>query len=333
MATLFTSRPRRATVLLLAVVALVLPLLPSSPAVAAVVDREAEREFLALVNIERARHGLGSLPERSDMVSVARRHSERMAAQNHLHHNPNLGSEVSDWRRLTENVGYTTGSIQVLHRALMNSSGHRANILDPQVTEVGFGVVISGDRMWLTQVFRLPTNSNGSAPPTLTTFGDVISTSSHAGAIDRVVREGISSGCTEARYCPGQAVTRAQAATFLTRALGLQPTATTSRFSDVSGVHLGAIEVLADHGVISGCTADRFCPDRPVNREQMASLIARAMRLSPASNPFRDVGPTHAGAVGALAARGITSGCTSTQFCPTQAISRAQLATLLDRAF
>ena len=59
-------------------------------------------------------------------------------------------------------------------------------------------------------------------------------------------------------------------------------TAGCTRFVDVvGGVHAGAIEALAGAGVTLGCdvVGPRFCPDRPVSRAEMASLLVRALSL------------------------------------------------------
>jgi hypothetical protein len=109
------------------------------------------------------------------MVAVTRKHSDVMATQENLHHNLGLGSDIVNWRRVAENVG-VGGSVASLHKAFMNSPGHRANILDPKVTQIGVGVVGKGTRTWVTEVFRLrmdesktPFRSSGSTANDQTT--------------------------------------------------------------------------------------------------------------------------------------------------------------------
>jgi hypothetical protein len=133
----------------------------ATPAHAAI-DSGAEAEFVKLVNGERAKKGLGQLRVASDLVKVARRHSQDMAAQNRLHHNPDLGDDVDNWKRLAENVGRGP-SVSSLHKAFMDSPGHRANILDGKVTEIGIGVEVRNGIVWVTEVFRLPTYSTSSS--------------------------------------------------------------------------------------------------------------------------------------------------------------------------
>jgi hypothetical protein len=70
-------------------------------------------------------------------------------------------------------------------------------------------------------------------------------------------------------------------AAFLVRALGLAAYTGPDRFSDDDGnVFEGAIERLAQAGITLGCNPpanDRFCPDDPVNRGQMAAFLRRAL--------------------------------------------------------
>jgi outer membrane protein assembly factor BamB len=111
--------------------------------------------------------------------------------------------------------------------------------------------------------------------------------------------------------------------------------ATTGAFTDTAGsVHEAAITALAQVGVTSGCGDGRYCPGGDVRRDQLASFLARALRLPPAEHVFEDVDPNsvHSPAVGALAAAGVTSGCDVGRYCPGASITRGQLATMLTAA-
>jgi len=73
-----------------------------------------------------------------------------------LAHNPDLGAAVSGWQALDENVG-DGPSVDDLWRAFVASPHHLENLLDPQVSAVGVGVVRDGSgRLWTTQDFELP---------------------------------------------------------------------------------------------------------------------------------------------------------------------------------
>jgi uncharacterized protein YkwD len=114
-----------------------------------------EDVFTTKMNAARAARGIPKLTVRSHLVSVARQWAATMASQNKLYHNPQLTSDVNNWRYVGENVGYGPDALTV-HVAFMNSPAHRANILDRDYTEVGVGAVVSGDRVWVAEVFRRP---------------------------------------------------------------------------------------------------------------------------------------------------------------------------------
>ena len=126
-------------------------------------DAGAESQFVSLVNQERAAQGLPAVEVASDLTAVARRHSQRMADDDNLHHNPNLGSDVSGWQKVGENVGRGP-SAGAIHQGFMNSPSHRDNILDPDWTQVGIGVVVQDGQMWVTEVFRLPQGASSPEP-------------------------------------------------------------------------------------------------------------------------------------------------------------------------
>lgn len=121
-------------------------------------------DLTARVNQERAAAGLPALQTSPELADVAARHSGRMAASGDLHHNPNLSTEVSNWQRVTENVGRGP-DVGTIHAALMASSGHAANILDGAVSQIGIGVATGGGDVWVTQVFRQPSVQEAPPPP------------------------------------------------------------------------------------------------------------------------------------------------------------------------
>ena len=114
---------------------------------------------------------------------------------------------------------------------------------------------------------------------------------------------------------------------------------TTARdFADTNGhVFEDDIAWLAGMGITTGCdSAGNYCPDEPMTRAQMASLLARTLGLPPpGSNRFEDVSGTHSDNINAIAEQGITLGCDATggRFCPDDEVTRAQMATFIDRAF
>ena len=107
-------------------------------------------------------------------------------------------------------------------------------------------------------------------------------------------------------------------------------------FTDTAGHKFAdAIEWLRLAELTSGCGDGRFCPDGLVTRGQMASFLARALEL-PATGTDRfgdDEDSVHESAINRIAAAGITVGCDATRFCPDGLVTRAQMASLLARAF
>jgi hypothetical protein len=100
---------------------------------------------------------------------------------------------------------------------------------------------------------------------------------------DRLFTAGVTVGCNPPvnnRYCGDDVVTRGQMAAFLARAFNLPPYNGPDRFvDDNNSVFEGAIERLAQAGITVGCnppTNNRYCPDSPVTRGQMAAFLKRA---------------------------------------------------------
>jgi uncharacterized protein YkwD len=122
---------------------------------------EAEQRMLALLNGEREREGLAPLSVDPEIVEVARAHSFDMWQRSYFSHvNPD-GEDPFDrmreggvgFRAAGENLALAP-TVEQAHRGLMNSPGHRRNILDPAFSRIGIGVVDGGIHgMMFTQNF------------------------------------------------------------------------------------------------------------------------------------------------------------------------------------
>lgn len=133
-----------------------------SPAAHATTEEE---RFVSLTNTERTRQGIHKLVVKSDLTAIARNHSQSMAEDETIYHNQNLPNQVpGNWTALGENVGMGP-SVQSIHNAFMDSPGHRANILDPDYTEIGIGVAIRDDTIYVTEVFAHRTSSQPKPKP------------------------------------------------------------------------------------------------------------------------------------------------------------------------
>jgi hypothetical protein len=130
----------------------------------------ATEDFYAATNAARAGAGLPPLKPASDLAAVAQAWAEQMASTGKLAHNPNVQSQVKNWRFLGENVG-TGGSVAAIQDAFMNSPKHRDNILDTDFTEFGIGTATrfntdcACDVLYVTVNFRQPRQAAASPTP------------------------------------------------------------------------------------------------------------------------------------------------------------------------
>jgi len=86
-----------------------------------------------------------------------------------------------------------------------------------------------------------------------------------------------------------------------------------------------------EQGITVGCAPNLFCTNSVVNREQMASFLARALHLPNATRDYfsDDNDSEHEGNINRIAQAGITAGCTATRFCPRASVTREQMASFL----
>lgn len=130
---------------------------PTPDAQQATVDPTAATLLLDLVNMTRAAHGLRPVAARDDVTVVAVDHSRRQAAAGTIFHSDDYFTAASRQRlgakALGENVALNV-DIRDAHERLLNSPGHRANILDARFDVLGVGVVRAADgRLYVTEAF------------------------------------------------------------------------------------------------------------------------------------------------------------------------------------
>jgi hypothetical protein len=155
---------------------------------------------------------------------------------------------------------------------------------------------------------------------------------------------GITKGCnppTNDMFCPNASVTRGQMAAFLVRALGLTAGLDDPFTDDDDSIFETDIERLAAAGITKGCNPpenDQFCPDAKVSREQMAAFLVRALNYTDngGGDLFVDDDDSIFEAdIDRLATAGVTKGCnppTNDRYCPTNNVTRGQMAAFLHRA-
>lgn len=129
-------------------------------AVAQQFDSAAEQEIFERVNADRAEAGLSPLELDARLTKIARAHTEKMVEDKTLSHQfpgePDVRQRVvSSGVRFDisgENVAYDRDADSA-ERSLMHSPPHRANILRPEFTVIGVGVIRAGDSIYVTQDF------------------------------------------------------------------------------------------------------------------------------------------------------------------------------------
>ena len=115
------------------------------------VDPAAEKSMLTLVNLERQKYGLPILSESEKLRDLARAYAKDMFERGYFsHYNPEGESPFNRMEKMAinflaagENLALAP-NVVLAHQGLMNSPGHRQNILSPDFYQVGIGVVDGG---------------------------------------------------------------------------------------------------------------------------------------------------------------------------------------------
>ena len=127
-------------------------------------DASMPRQLLDLVNGARAQAGLGALCLNAKLNAAAQKHSDDQAAHQRMGHTGSDGSDMgtriveregySNWKTIAENAGVGYEDVAAAFKGWMESEGHRANILNAAVTQMGAGATRSGGdgRLYWTQV-------------------------------------------------------------------------------------------------------------------------------------------------------------------------------------
>jgi len=127
-----------------------------------VIKSELEAEMLALVNEERQKVGLNALKADPELTMVARAHSHDMFARGYFSHYTPEGKDPFDRMRKAKVRFITAGenlalgrTVSMCHKNLMNSPGHKANILRPAFGRLGIGILDGGRYgLMVSQEFR-----------------------------------------------------------------------------------------------------------------------------------------------------------------------------------
>ena len=176
-------------------------------------------------------------------------------------------------------------------------------------------------------------------------FSDEPNTDGFYPFVTIVAARGITAGCGGSQFCPTTSIRRDQMAVFLLKAkegAAYVPPTCVGLFTDVTcpGTFTDWVEDAFNRGIMDKCTPTTFCPLTAVTRETMADFLLKGLEGStytppPAVGVFSDVpiSNPHAGFIEELARRGITGGCGAGIYCPTNPVTRAQMATFLTKTW
>ena len=169
-------------------------------------------------------------------------------------------------------------------------------------------------------------------------FIDVADSAYYHDAVLWATERGITSGTTGTTFSPGMICTRAQAVTFLWKAMGApEPTSANCPFTDVSAddYYYKAVLWAIEKGIVKGTSPTTFSPSATVTRSQSMTFLWRAAgeTTSISANPFADVSKDayYYNAVLWAVEKDITKGTSDTAFSPDGGCTRAQIITFLYR--
>lgn len=165
-------------------------------------------------------------------------------------------------------------------------------------------------------------------------------------SVERMAARMIADGTAPEEFQPDKALTRAELAAFLVRALGLAPSAggRIEAFADVSGSDwfAGAVQAAVAARLVDGYGDGSFRPDQAVSRQELAVMTHRAAEFAgtgaaqaqPSSAPYGDEAEIAAWAkpaVDALTRQGLLNGMEDGSFAPGGEATRAESLMLLAR--
>ena len=273
------------------------------------------------------------------------------------------GTQVGGFAPGSTSAGLTESTATVLPCPLPSGLGADSNAVvlsgtaptTPQVFQLhyiappGRGVSVLALHAGCSWVF-VPTTLNPSVdtasvfvtgPETLvvasnaTQFTDVPSDFWARGAIETLAAANVINGFPNGTFEPNAAMTRAQFVKMLVLALGLAPGSGSTNFTDVpaDAWYAPYVSAAVQAGLVTGMTATTFDPNATVTREDVAVLLARALKLSGTTTlTFSDsaqIAPWAISGVEAAVAAGYLNGFPDGTFQPAAPMTRAQAAKVL----
>ena len=159
------------------------------------------------------------------------------------------------------------------------------------------------------------------------------------GSIDRWASYGIIEDSFDGEFNPDGSMTRAQAAAVFVRLLKLSAQADLSNYADVDpdAWYAEYIAKCVAAGIMNGVGAEAMDPNGTVTREQMMTMLCRAVGIKPEATSIKEfadgnkVSDWAEGYVNALTNAGIVSGMGDNTVAPAEDMSRASIMALLDK--
>jgi N-acetylmuramoyl-L-alanine amidase len=178
------------------------------------------------------------------------------------------------------------------------------------------------------------------------TFADLVGHWSQD-EVEALASKLIVEGTGANKFEPKRAITRAEFAAMIVRALGLEANGSTDKFSDVasSAWYAGAVAAAADAGIVQGDAAGTFRPSAVITRQELAAMVVRAMKVagkevkltdaevSAALAPFADAGKLGwaKAEVAAAVSAGIIEGQSATSVAPLANANRGEASAMVLR--
>jgi Cysteine-rich secretory protein family len=124
------------------------------------------QHLLAGINSVRAGVGVGPVTLDPVVSLVAQTWALVMATAGEISHNPDVGSQLNGILAVAENVGRGP-SLDWIHNGLIGSPSHYKNMVNPNYTVVGLGVLTLGAQTWVVEDFVRPLGAVSAPPPGL----------------------------------------------------------------------------------------------------------------------------------------------------------------------
>lgn len=177
-----------------------------------------------------------------------------------------------------------------------------------------------------------------------TAFADVREDDWFCGAVKFVNENGMMNGVAEHLFAPEEALTRGMLVTILYRAQGEPAVNRSISFEDVdaNSYYANAVNWAEQSGIVNGVSEQKFAPEETVTREQIATMMYRYayyQEVVPAEDRSNSLDYADSAEISDYATEGVMY-CTSEgimmgkeekRFAPLEMVTRAEVATILQR--